>query len=232
MLTKPRLAGWSLVAAAPLLLAADLVRSDHGEPKYASQLADVATSRGPELAAASLFLLAAILLIPAAIGLGGLVRGRGAWLTLSGAILLGVGALWIAAGRAMYSFLLYALASPKLPQATAATSLDHIGNSSAFAIFLPLLLALMVAPVLLAIGLWRAGLGRWWIAPVWLVAAVVYAGGAETSTLGSLVSFGPMMAALAYLGIQVLRTNAASTRGKTEGRAPSQTALQTGSATT
>jgi hypothetical protein len=228
MLTKSRLAGWSMLAAAPLLLAAELVRSDHSESKYTLQLADVAASRAPELAAAGLFLLAAILLIPAAIGLAHLVHGRGAKLTATGAILLGVGALWIAAGRAMYSFLLYALASPKLPQATAATSLEQIGNSSAFAIFLPLLLALIIGPVLLTVGLSRAGLARWWIAPIWLVAAVAYASGLETSRLGSLVSFGPMMAALAYLGLQTLRATPTSAQSRTDRLAPSATVAEMG----
>jgi len=128
----------------------------------------------------------------------------------------------------MYSFLLYALASPNLSQATAATSLDQIGNSSAFAIFLPLLLALIVGPVLLTVGLSRAGLARWWIAPVWLVAAVAYAGGLETSRLGSLLSFGPMMAVLAYLGLQTLRVSPASVQGRTDSLAPSATVADMG----
>lgn len=208
MLITPRVAGWSLIAAAPLLLAAELVRSDHSESNYAAQLADVAASRGPELVSAALFLLAAILIVPASIGFAGLVRGRGARLTGSGSVLLGLGALWIAAGRAMYSFLLYALASPKLSQATAANTLDQIGNSAGFAIFLPLLLALILAPILLTIGLWRARLSRWWIAPIWLAATVAYVQGLETSRLGALLSFGPMMATLAYLGAQAVRTSA------------------------
>jgi hypothetical protein len=170
MLTKSRLAGWSMLAAAPLLLAAELVRSDHSESKYTLQLSDVAASRAPELA----------------------------------------------------------LASPKLPQATAASSLEQIGNSSAFAIFLPLLLALIVGPVLLTIGLSRAGLARWWIAPIWLVAAVAYASGLETSRLGSLVSFGPMMAALAYLGLQTLRVTPTSAQTRNDRLAPSATVAEMG----
>src|SRR5207244_3380921 len=87
MLNRSRLAGWSLIAAAPLLLTAELVRSDHSEAKYASQLADVAAGRGPELLSAVLCLLAAILLIPGSVGLAALVDGRGARLARSGSVL-------------------------------------------------------------------------------------------------------------------------------------------------
>ena len=48
MLTS-RLGGRLLVAAAPVLLAAELVRSDHSQSSYAAQLADVANARTPEL---------------------------------------------------------------------------------------------------------------------------------------------------------------------------------------
>jgi hypothetical protein len=211
---RSRLAGWSLIGAAPLLLAAELVRSDHSEATYASQLADVAANRDPELISAALFLLAAVLLIPASAGMATLVRDRGARLTTIGGILLGIGALWIAAGRAMYGFLLYALASPDLAHGIAVAALEGIADSSGFAIFLPLLLALILAPILLTIGLWRAGLAHWWIAPVWLVAAVAYVQGLETSRLGSLVSFGPMMVVLAYLGARSMRGTRTSRQRK------------------
>ena len=61
--------GRLLIAAAPVLLAAELVRSDHSQTDYAAQLTDVANARTPELLAAALFLLGGLLLVPAAIGL-------------------------------------------------------------------------------------------------------------------------------------------------------------------
>ena len=86
MLTS-RLGGRLLVLAAPVLLAAELVRSDHSQSSYAAQLADVANARTPELLAAALFLLGGLLLIPAAIGLARTTSGRGSHLITAGSVI-------------------------------------------------------------------------------------------------------------------------------------------------
>ncbi len=111
MLTS-RLGGRLLVAAAPVLLAAELVRSDHSQSSYAAQLADVANARTPELLAAGLFLLGGLLLIPAAIGLARVTSGRGSRLITAGSILFGIAAIWMSAGRAMFALMLYTLTQP------------------------------------------------------------------------------------------------------------------------
>ena len=108
MLTS-RLGGSLLVLAAPVLLAAELVRSDHSQSSYAAQLADVANARTPELLAAALFLLGGLLLIPAAIGLARTTSGRGSHLITAGSVLFGVAAIWMSAGRAMFALMLYTL---------------------------------------------------------------------------------------------------------------------------
>ena len=200
-LTNPRTGGLLLVTAAPTLLAAELVRSDHSQERYAAQLADVAAHRTPELLSAVLFVAGGILLVLAAIGLAGAVgAGRGRTLVQLGAASLGIGGLWMAAGRAMFEAIVYALAATNT--AASAASLERIGNSAGTAIFIPLLLVLVAGPILLTIGLGRAGLASCWLAAVWFAGLIVFLG-TETSKLGNLVGFGTMMAVLAVIGLRI-----------------------------
>jgi hypothetical protein len=201
-----RLGGIALLAAAPVTLAAELVRSDHSQEKYAAQLADVAGARTPELVAGALFLLAAALLIPAAIGIAGLAHGRGGRLIGAGALLLGIASIWLAAGRAVFCFMLYALTGAGVPHGTATAALERIGGSGAFALLLVSLVALLLAPIVLTLGFWRAGRGSWWVAPIWVVATVGFLA-VETSKLGDLIGFGAMMAVLASIGVAAVRAD-------------------------
>jgi hypothetical protein len=200
-LTNPRTGGLLLMATAPTLLAAELVRSDHSQERYAAQLADVSAHRTPELLSAVLFVAGGILLVLAAIGLAGAVReGRGRTLVQLGAASLGIGGLWMAAGRAMFEVIVYALSAANTT--ASAASLDRIGNSAGTAIFVPLLLVLVAGPVLLTIGLGRAGLASRWLGAVWFAGLIVFLG-TETSKLGNLVGFGAMMAVLAVVGFTI-----------------------------
>ena len=200
-LTNPRTGGLLLMAAAPTLLAAELVRSDHSQERYAAQLADVSAHRTPELISAGLFVAGGILLVLAAIGLAGAVReGRGRTLVQLGAASLGIGGLWMAAGRAMFEAIVYALSATDT--AASAASLEQIGNSAGTAIFVPLLLVLVAGPILLTIGLGRAGLASRWLGAVWFAGLIVFLG-TETSKLGNLVGFGAMMAVLAVVGFTI-----------------------------
>lgn len=200
-LTTPRTGGLLLTVAAPALLAAELVRSDHSQERYAAQLADVSAHRGPELLSAGLFVIGGILLVLAAIGLAGVVReGPGRTLVQIGAALLGIGGLWMAAGRAMFEAIVYALAATDTP--ASAASLDQIGNSAGTAIFIPLLLALVAGPIALTLGLGRAGIAPRRLAAIWLAGLLVFLA-TETSKLGNLIGFGTMMAVLVVCGLAV-----------------------------
>jgi hypothetical protein len=205
-LTNPRTGGLLLAAAAPTLLAAELVRSDHSQERYAAQLADVSAHRAPELVSAILFLAGGILLVLASIGLAQLARAvRGGALVQAGAALLGISGLWMAAGRAMFEAIVYALSATDTP--ASAASLEQIGNSVGTAIFIPLLLALIAAPVLLAFGLGRGGIAPRWLGAVWFAGLIVFLG-TETSKLGNLIGFGTMMGVLAAFGLAVARQSA------------------------
>jgi hypothetical protein len=209
-LTNPRTGGLLLVAAAPVLLAAELVRSDHSQERYAAQLSDVSAHPAPELASAVLFLIGGVLLVLAAIGLANVgVHGRGRALVQSGAALLGIGGLWMAAGRAMFEAIVYALANADTP--AAARSLEQIGNSAGTSVFVPLLLALVAGPIALTFGLARMGIGSRWLAAAWFAGLLVFLG-TETSRLGNLVGFGAMMAVLAVCGLAVRQRDSAVRR--------------------
>ena len=204
-LTNPRTGGLLLIAAAPVLLAAELVRADHSQERYAAQLADVTAHRAPELVSAVLFLIGGVLLVLASIGLAHLVtEGRGRALVQAGAALVGIGGLWMAAGRAMFEAIVYALAATDTPSSAAA--LDRIGNSAATAVFIPLLLALVAGPILLTLGLGRTGVVPRWLGAVWFAGLIIFLG-TETSKLGNLVGFGAMMAVLAVCGLAARRAN-------------------------
>ena len=199
-----RLGGFALLAAAPVTLAAELVRSDHSQEKYAAQLADVAAARTPELVSAALFLLAALLLIAAAIGISRLARDRGGRLIGVGAALLGVSALWLAAGRAVFGLLLYSLTGAGISHPAAVTAITQIGSSGAFGLLFVSLAALLLAPIALSLGLWRAGRAPWWLAAIWVAATVSFLA-VETSKIGDVLAFGTMMAVLASLGLAAVR---------------------------
>jgi hypothetical protein len=207
-LTNPRTGGLLLVTATPILLTAELVRSDHSQERYAAQLADVSAHPAPELISAVLFLIGGVLLVLASIGLANLGdEGRGRTLVQWGAGLIGIGGLWMAAGRAMFEAIVYALAKADTP--AAARSLEQIGNSAGTGVFVPLLLALIVGPILLTLGLARRNLTSRWLAVAWFAGLLVFLA-TETSKLGNLVGFGAMMAVLAVCGLAVRKTREAA----------------------
>jgi hypothetical protein len=195
-----RLGGLALLAASALTLAAELVRSDHSQGSYAAQLSDVAAARPPELVAAALFMVAALLLVPAAIGIATLAHGRGGRLIAAGSVLLGVASIWLAAGRAVFCLLLYTLTGSGFSVHTAVVTMTRVGNSAAFGILLLTLVALLLAPVVLGLGFWRSGRGPWWLPAIWVAATIGFLA-VETSKLGDVVGFGAMMCVLAFLGI-------------------------------
>jgi hypothetical protein len=203
-LTSPRTGGVLLVAAAPTLLAAELIRSDHSQERYAAQLADVSAHRAPELVSAILFLVGGVLLVLAAIGLSRIsTAGRGGRLVQVGSALIAVGGLWMVAGRGMFEAIIYALAAADT--ATSARALDQIGNSAGTAIFIPFLLALLAAPIVLSLGLGRMGITSRWLSAVWFAGLLVFLA-TETSKLGNLVGFGTMMGVLTAIGLAVAAT--------------------------
>lgn len=209
------LGGVCLILAAISTFAAIVVRTDHSQADMAAQFADVEASRGPEVIAAALFVLGAILFVPAGIGIARIAEGRGGKLTYVGAIMLTVGGIWFATGRAMTAHLLYSATKPGIPRDQAVESLVHITSSVSFAIFLPFLLSFITAPIVLGLGFWKMGLAPVWIVPAWVVSLGSFLV-VEGSDIGEFVGFGLMTLVLSWMGLVLIRAaqpNAGSVRG-------------------
>lgn len=199
-----KLAGICLILATLTVFAAIMVRSDHSQINNAEMFADVEASRTPELISAALFVLGAILFVPAGLGIARLARGRGATLTYAGAFLLTLGGMWFATGRAVSNVWLYAATSPDLPRDQALTAYEQLASTPAFVIWLPLLLAFITAPIVLGLGLWKMGLVPIWVAPAWVVSLGSFLA-VEGTDIGEFVGFGLMTAVLCWMGLAVIR---------------------------
>lgn len=199
-----KVAGVFLILAALTIFAAIMVRSDHSQINNAEMFADVEASRTPEFISAALFVLGAILFVPAGLGIARLARGRGATLTYVGAFLLTLGGMWFATGRAISNVWLYGATAPGLPRDQALAAYEHFSTTPAFVIWLPMLLAFITAPIVLGLGLWRMGLMPVWVVPAWIVSLGSFLA-VEGSDIGEFVGFGLMTAVLCWMGAAVIR---------------------------
>lgn len=199
-----KLAGVCLILAAITVFAAIMVRSDHSQINNAEMFAGVEASRTPEFISAALFVLGAVLFVPAGLGIARLARGRGAVLTYVGAFLLIVGGMWFATGRAVSNVWLYAMTAPGLPRDQALAAYQHLASSPAFVIWLPMLLAFITAPIVLGLGLWRMGLMPVWAVPAWVVSLGSFLA-VEGTDVGEFVGFGLMTVVLCWIGLAVIR---------------------------
>ncbi|CCG04702.1 hypothetical protein [Blastococcus saxobsidens] len=124
---------------------------------WGPRLAAVAAARPAQSLSAGLFVVAGGLLVTAAVVTARRpLPGRGAGTVRTGTVLLALGGIWLAAGRGAFNLQMYRLSDPSVPAAPAADVLAaDVGPG-----FVPLVLALpalLVAPVVLAVGAWRSG---------------------------------------------------------------------------
>lgn len=131
----------------------------------------VVDARGLEALSAALLVVAGCLLVLGALAvarsLAG-VRGPGARLIRLGAPMLALGGVWLVAGRAAFNMVFLRVTGDGVPRDVAVRVLDDGGGAE----FVPLLITLpclLLGPVLLAVGLRRAGLAAWWPLVAWVV---------------------------------------------------------------
>lgn len=199
-----KLAGVCLILAAITVFAAIMVRSDHSQINNAEMFADVEASRTPEFISAALFVLGAVLFVPAGLGIARLARGRGGMLTYVGAFMLTTGGIWFATGRAVSNVQLYAATAPGLPRDQALAAYQFIASTPAFVVWVPLLLAFITAPIVLGLGLWRMRLIPVWVVPAWVVSLGSFLA-VEGTDVGEFVGFGLMTVVLCWIGLAVIR---------------------------
>lgn len=191
-------AGWLLGAAGVALLAAQAVLPAF--PDGTAQQVSVATAhRDGVMVSALAFLLAGVLLVLGTTALNQLALDRGRTLTRIGLILTGLGALWPVAGRASYNAILVAVTG-NTDHSTAVSAVHAVSNSAAFSAFLPLLAAFVIGPVLLALGLRRAGALPIWPAVMWFVGVVIVNAAESSSRVVASVGMALVAAALGWIG--------------------------------
>ena len=183
-------------AGAGLLIAQGLLPAYPAET--AAQVAVAAAHRGAETGAVVAFLVAGALLVLGVSSATGLALQRGRALTRVGVVMTAIGALWPVAGRAAFTATLVAVTGGD--RASATTAIHAVSNSGAFAVFLPLLGAFVVGPILLALGLRRAGALPIWPALLWFVGVVTVNGAEASSRVVATLGMAAVAVALAWIG--------------------------------
>jgi hypothetical protein len=201
-----RTAGPALVAGVLAFSLGDLLRRlvEPADASSASAVtAAVAAHSSRWLAAGLLELVAAALLLVGALSVPRLVPARGGRLTAVGSGLLAAGAV-ASVGHTIGYYGTYAqYADSRLdgaPLNDLSQANDVLGGV-AIAVFM---LGLLLGPVLLTIGLRRAG-----VVPVWVpVAAVVFVAGAVSGVAAGVAGLVAGLASLGVVGVTMLRTAA------------------------
>lgn len=210
-------------ASAPLLFAAagaGLLIAQGLLPAYpaetAGQVAVAAAHRGAETGAVVAFLVAGALLVLGITAASGLALGRGRSLTRIGVVLTAIGALWPVVGRAGFTATLVAVTGGD--RASAVTAIHSVSNSAVFALFLPLLGAFVVGPILLALGLRRAGALPIWPALLWFVGVVTVNGAEDSSRAVATLGMAVVAVALAWIGrgVSAVSTSEAAAETSTD----------------
>lgn len=154
-------AGLCLLAWPIFKLASDLARP--GEPgNLTREFASVAAHPGGWTAGALLEMVAWILLIPGAIGIMHLLRGRGATLGNIGGVFTVLGMMGFVGGTVVT---LFEVAMAQQPDRSAMITLYKAAMNSPILIFVLFIFTGLLGILLLVIGLYRARL-----APIWMIA--------------------------------------------------------------
>jgi hypothetical protein len=142
----------------------------------------------------------------------GAATGRGARTLHVGTLLLGFGGIWLAAGRGAFNLQMYRLTDPGVARDAALdVAVADIGPG-----FVPLVLALpalVLGPVLLAVGARRAGRGGhlpWAALVCWLVGIGVFMATEFTVKAGEIGGLAAATVGLALVGVALARHPAAT----------------------
>ena len=199
-----RAAALSLIAAPPLGLAATQVWPDNpADP--AARLGVIAASSDRYLAGNLITLLVIVLFVPAVLALVRVLRARRTRLSRVGSALAALGIVgW--SGTTAISAVELEMAKGGDRAAMVALA-DRIQSSVVPGVFLVMfLLGLFIALLVLAIGLWRAG-----VAPAWVPAAVVVAVAldvvASTEQFAVALVWTLLTAALGWIGVRILQSS-------------------------
>lgn len=174
-----------------------------------------AVAASPEMQSLSTALLAvaAIFFVLSAISLAQIpLHGRGARLIRIGGMMLGIGGIWLAAGRAGFSLSMLQLTSGGVSRESAVAALSA-DPGIAFLAILPTLPALLLGPVLIGvgIGLHANRLSGWLPLMCWIAGIGIFIPSEFTNKLGEGVGIGLASLALVLASIAVARIGREST---------------------
>lgn len=190
-------------------LVAALIDSNEGTDTPPPELYAIAAAHADAIfVSALIFMVSAVLTVPAAVGIVGLVQSRGATLARLGATFLVLG------GFGHMGFATWQIMLSRVPDESGRAELTAFlerQQSVMTAVLLPLLLSIVLGVLLLVIALHRAGVvPRWFL--VTTIAMVVFDVVLNSSPLeGSKIALVFVWASLAglfgYLAIRVLRAS-------------------------
>ena len=164
----------------------------------------VAADRAAEAWSGALLVLAGVLLVVAAASLARrsstAAGARGHRSVAVGTGMLALGGVWLAAGRGAFNLMFVRLTDPEVPRSAALAVLDAPG-SVAFAPLLLTLPCLLLGPVVLGVGLRRAGRAGWSPVVLWVVGIAVFLASEFTVKPGEVAGIGIASAALVLLSV-------------------------------
>jgi hypothetical protein len=166
------LTGLALIVGPVLMLVSGIIGPDTDNDNKLKELNSVAAHKSAYIWSSVLFLLGALVLLAASVGIIHLFRGRRVTLgQIAGSLLL----LGSAATTAFYAFTIveYEMVNqPGLDRAQMAKFLDKANNTaSGLPLFILFIVGIILGLILLAIAAWRAKL-----IPIW-AAALIFLGG-------------------------------------------------------
>lgn len=201
-------AALGLVATAALSLLSNVLAPDWGDTGT-ERLAGIAAGGGTAVVSAVSFTLAQLPFLAAVLGIGHLLRAGAPRLSNLGTSLAVVGAFGHAVFGGIALVQLRMAADPAQREAYGAL-LDDVESSPVMAFAAAGLLGTVLGLVLLAVGLWRAGVGPRWVPATLGAFLVVEFVGSALSEQAALVSAALYVLALAALAVTVHRTPAAA----------------------
>jgi len=198
------LTGLCLILGPVLYLIASIVGPDVDDDNKAKELANIAANKGSFLVSGVIWLVAAIVLIAASVGIIHMFRGRKVGLgQIAGGLLL----LGNAVGFAWYAFTIaeYEMVNQSgLDRAALAKFLDKADNDATIApLIICFLLGIVLGLILLGIAAWRRRVVPVWSAVLMIAAGIVGFFGESKGV--EIVSFVLLIGGLAPLGLAALR---------------------------
>jgi hypothetical protein len=194
--------GAGLVLGALMFSGGDVLRRlvEPARPTVASTTAAVAQQPGQWFAAGALELLSALLLVVGVVAATSLARSRGRVLTALGATLLGIGAI-ASTGHTIGYYGTYAAYAESGLDVDTLTRLNGTADALGGITIGLFMLGMLLGPVLLTVGLRRAG-----AVPIWVpvVAVVFVVAGAVSGVAAGLVGLVAGLASLGYVGLTLL----------------------------